>query len=204
MKPRESGFSLVEVILAIGVFALTIVAVIGLLGPIAQQVRDLQDTKVANSLPAPIREELNRLGFQYFVTVGSGSTSLYEPAFPSSLGGGANGPQGEAGNSLVLYGTEDGGRVVVQGGAIYQGEAEVSPNADSGSMALADDQRYFMVQIFPATGNLSYKDGDAHVAFRVAISWPYKLTGMGADDYVSFEDRRTFEYYTAIVVGEPF
>lgn len=191
---RREGFSLVEVILAIGVFALTIVAVIGLLGPIAQQVRDLQDTKVANSLPAPIREELNRVGFEHFVDVSPGSTSLLGGAFPSNFGD----EEGESGPCLVLYGTEDGGRVVVQEGA------GVTPNAGAGALQLPAEDRYFMVQVFPATDNLQYQDGDAHVAFRVVISWPYKLPGMAANDYVDFADRRTFEYHTAIVVGEPF
>jgi len=58
--------------------------------------------------------------------------------------------------------------------------------------------------VFPATGNLEYQDGDAHVAFRVLISWPYKLPQMAADEFVDFADRSTFEYFTAIVVGEPF
>lgn len=172
---------MVEVILAIGVFALTIVAVIGLLGPIAQQVRDLQDTKVANSLPAPIREELNRLGFTYFVNDTFDDTRRL-PAF--------------------LVGTEDGSRVVAIAGDF---ETPGSPIAVEGSAppAIDPDDQYFAIQVFePEAGsNLSYNDGDAHVAFRVEISWPNRLPG-GA--FVQPEDRRTFEYHTAIVVGEPF
>lgn len=196
---------MVEVILAIGVFALTIVAVIGLLGPTAQQVRELQDFKVANTLPGPIREELNRLGFGYFVEVSADGTALKADAFPSSFSAleVEEDPDGDGSNEpyLVLFGTEDGSRVVVQSGA---GNPVVTPNADVGSLSLADDERYFMVQIFPAEDNLVYQDGDAHVAFLVMISWPYKLPEMGSNDFVNVEDRSTFEYFTAIVVGEPF
>ncbi|MFP4358386.1 MAG: hypothetical protein ACLFSZ_08135 [Puniceicoccaceae bacterium] len=188
------GFSLVEVILAIGVFALTIVAVIGLLGPIAQQVRDLQDTRVANSLPAPIREELNRVGFEHFVEVSGGSTEPASGAFPSNL----SEDEGEPGPCLVLYGTDDGSKVVVQAGA------DVDPNADTGTLEIPEEERYFLVQVFPATGNLRYQEGDAHIAFRILISWPYKTPGTAPDQFVDFDDRRTFEYRTAIVVGEPF
>ena len=196
-RSSRNGFSLIEVILAIGVFALTIVAVIGLLGPIAQQVRDLQDTRVANSLPVPIREELNRVGFEHFVAVSSGSTAVAAGAFPSDL----SEDEGEPGACLVLYGTEDGSKVVVRGGA------GVSPNADGGILEIPEADRYFLVQVFPATGSLEYQDGpngDAHIAFRVLISWPYKTPGIAAGEFVDFDDRRSFEYHTAIVVGEPF
>lgn len=182
--PRRSSaaFSLVEVILAIGVFALTIVAVIGLLGPIAQQVRDLQDTKVANSLPAPIREELNRIGFEHFVT--------------SSFDGTRNLP-------TVLFGTEDGGRVVG-----YDGDLEtpgaVIPRDGTAPPPIDPEDQYFGIEVSaPEPGsNLEYQDGDAHVAFRVVISWPNRLPPDGV--FVEPENRRTFEYHTAIVVGEPF
>ncbi|MBC2604186.1 type IV pilus modification PilV family protein [Puniceicoccus vermicola] len=176
---QQSGFSLVEVILAIGVFALTIVAVIGLLGPIAQQVRDLQDTKVANSLPAPIREELNRIGFEYFVDVKSDGTAL-KGVFPT-----------------VLFGTMDGSRVIgytALDGTVITRDGNSPPG-------IPEDERYFLIELTAATGNLNYNDGDAHVAFQVDISWPYRLPDGST---VQPEDRKNFEYFTAIVVGEPF
>lgn len=185
---RSEGFSLVEVVLAIGVFALTIVAVIGLLGPIAQQVRDLQDTKVANSLPAPIREELNRIGFQYFVTVNDDSTSLNSGNFPTAL-----------------VATMDGSRVIGYDGT-FDNLGNVIPRDGVSPTGIDEDEQYFAIEISPGTGNLAYNSGDAHVAFLVKISWPYKLR-TGVDDnpeVVAEEDRQTFEYPTAIVVGEPF
>jgi len=177
---RKDGFSLVEVILAIGVFALTIVAVIGLLGPIAQQVRDLQDTKVANSLPAPIREELNRIGFTYFVN----DTFTDTQNLPT-----------------VLFGTEDGARVVGYTGDLENPGAVITRDGQAPA-GIDQDDRYFGIELtVPGSTNLQYNAGDAHVAFKVEISWPVYLPG-GA--FVEPEDRRTFEYYTAIVVGEPF
>ncbi|MGE9289861.1 MAG: type IV pilus modification PilV family protein [Puniceicoccales bacterium] len=185
---REAGFSLVEVILAIGVFALTIVAVIGLLGPIAQQVRDLQDTKVANSLPAPIREELNRLGFDHFVTISGTGTATVQNVSETT--------------PLELFATEDGSIVT-----IGQGN-------DTDAPAIPEASEYFLIEVFlaaPVDGgeNLSYNTNppDAHIAFRVNISWPYHVrTGSGDTDFetTAAEDRRNFEYFTAIVVGEPF
>lgn len=176
-KPAAQAFSLVEVILAIGVFALTIVAVIGLLGPIAQQVRDLRDAKVANSLPGPIREEMNRLGFNFFVD--EDLTAAREDVPP-------------------LFATPDGAEVGL--------EADIEP-----------EQRYFLIELTqpedpgtpdpgdPDVADLSYQPGDAHVTYQVTISWPYILPdGSGTGVEVAPEDRQSFSYYSAIVVGEPF
>ena len=203
-QDRKGGFSLVEVILAIGVFSLTIIAVIGLLGPIAQQVRDLQDTKVANNLPAPIREELNRIGFVYFVDVQAGGTELIIGAntFPE---------EDDDGNRyLALYAPIDGSRAVVQEEATGQDGTPVNPNAETANFGLEENDRYYEIRIYPAAGNdnatpadnnLRYNDGDAHVAFRVQITWPFTLPD---GNVVDEENRRDFEYFTAIVVGEPF
>jgi hypothetical protein len=193
---REGGFSLVEVILAIGVFSLTIIAVIGLLGPIAQQVRDLQDTKVANNLPAPIREELNRIGFINFVDIEAGAATLVidGSTFPET--------DDEGNRYLALYAPMDGSRAVVQEAA------GVNPNADTPDFGVEVQDRYYEIRIFPAAGNnnapgnnLRYNDGDAHVAFRVQITWPFTLPD---GNVVDEENRRDFEYFTAIVAGEPF
>ena len=186
---RAAGFSLIEVILAIGVFALTIVAVIGLLGPISQQVQDLQDTRAANRLPPPIREELNRLGFDYFVNINASGVASVRAGLSES-------------SPVVLFGNEDGTIV------------SIGQEVDSSAPPIPEAARYFLIEVFlaaPINGpeNLSYDTDppDAHIAFRVEISWPYNArTGPGDDNFepVAEEDRRNFEYYTAVVVGEPF
>ncbi len=190
ISTRDRGFSLIEVILAIAVFGLTIVAVIGLLGPTAEQVRDLKDLKVANGLPGPVREELNRLGFDYFVDIDSDGVGTVNPPITVD-------------EPVDLFGTEDGSLVSI--GRETDPDAPQLPPAD----------RYFLVEVFLAAPvdepdeNLSYDrdPADAYLAFRVNISWPYHLrTGTGDADYdtVAEENRQNFEYYTAIVVGEPF
>tara|TARA_R100000027_G_scaffold29244_1_gene21269 strand:- start:3485 stop:4039 length:555 start_codon:yes stop_codon:yes gene_type:complete len=176
---RDGGFSLVEVVLAIGVFALTIVAVIGLLGPIAQQVRDLQDTKVANSLPSPIREELNRIGFQYFVDDAFTETENLPTSLVASM---------------------DGSRVIGYTGD-FSNLGTVIPRDGVTPTGIDVNDQYFAIELTEGTGNLDYNAGDAHVAFLVEISWPYRLPD---GTIVDLEDRQTFEYPTAIVVGEPF
>jgi type II secretory pathway pseudopilin PulG len=57
------AFSLVEVVIAIGVFAAAIVAIIGLLGPTLRTTREVLDSTVAARLAEGVEGELKRVGF---------------------------------------------------------------------------------------------------------------------------------------------
>lgn len=57
------AFSLVEVVVAVGIFAIAIVSVIGLLVPINQSVADISETDDASRVAGVIEEELQRAGF---------------------------------------------------------------------------------------------------------------------------------------------
>jgi prepilin-type N-terminal cleavage/methylation domain-containing protein len=48
--PKKSGFSLIEVVVAVGIFAIAIVSVIGLLAPISKSVVDIRDGDYAARL----------------------------------------------------------------------------------------------------------------------------------------------------------
>lgn len=55
------GFSLVEVVLAVGIFAFVIVAVMGLIGPTTRSIADIEHRDVAASLGTTILLELRRV-----------------------------------------------------------------------------------------------------------------------------------------------
>jgi len=57
------AFSLVEVVVAVGIFAIAIVSIIGLLVPINQSVSDISETDDAGRVAGVIIEELQRAGF---------------------------------------------------------------------------------------------------------------------------------------------
>jgi type II secretory pathway pseudopilin PulG len=59
---RFLAFSLVEVVLAIGIFAVAVVSVIGLLGPINRSVANVRDTDDASRVIGMIQNELERVG----------------------------------------------------------------------------------------------------------------------------------------------
>jgi type II secretory pathway pseudopilin PulG len=63
---RPNGFSLVEIVLAVGVFAITIVAVIGLLSPTLNQVSESTERATVNRMADLITHEVQRLGFDFF------------------------------------------------------------------------------------------------------------------------------------------
>ena len=48
--PRRKGFSLVEVVLAIGIFLVTVLALVGLLGPTLQSVDEVEKTDEVSSI----------------------------------------------------------------------------------------------------------------------------------------------------------
>jgi uncharacterized protein (TIGR02598 family) len=58
-----AGFSLVEVVVAVGIFALAIVGVIGLLGPTSKNIADVADNDSATRVISAIQSGLQKAGF---------------------------------------------------------------------------------------------------------------------------------------------
>lgn len=73
---NKGGFSLIEVVLAVGIFATVIVSVIGLLGPTVQSVREVIDSTVAARLADGVDAELRRVGFAGVVTATAGNAII--------------------------------------------------------------------------------------------------------------------------------
>lgn len=73
---RSNGFSMIEVVLAVGIFATVIIGVIGLLGPTVRSVRDVIDSTVAARLADGVDAELRRVGFAGMVAATTGTTVL--------------------------------------------------------------------------------------------------------------------------------
>jgi uncharacterized protein (TIGR02598 family) len=60
---KKSAFSLVEVVVAVGVFAIAVVAVIGMLVPINESIADVQDGDDATRVAQVIQAELQKAPF---------------------------------------------------------------------------------------------------------------------------------------------
>ncbi|HEX9783779.1 MAG TPA: prepilin-type N-terminal cleavage/methylation domain-containing protein [Opitutaceae bacterium] len=114
---RAQGFSLIEVVIAVAVFAGSIVAILGLLGPTLQTTREVIDSAVAARLADGINEELNRVGFDFV----KGATS------PPG--------EGETANPLELFAIADGSRVA----------EKLLANSTTDDRAIALPDRYFRI-----------------------------------------------------------
>jgi len=62
-KRKVSGFSLIEVVVAVGIFALAIVGVMGLLGPTSKNIADVADSDAASRVITAIQTQLQTAGY---------------------------------------------------------------------------------------------------------------------------------------------
>ena len=188
-RPRNkapSAFSLVEVVLAIGVFAITIVTVLGLLTPLAREVREIRDRQAASKTTGAIDQELNRLGYEFFVNMGSFDLEQ------------------EVVDMVVRY---DGSLATALQPASAANNPRTIPDENQYFLARAET--------FPDGSNLAFQGApnpDAHVAFRVTVVWPFRDPGFPnrglpplndtIQDWADENRLSTFTYNTAIVIGQ--
>jgi type II secretory pathway pseudopilin PulG len=77
MSLKEDAFSLVEVVVAVGVFAIAVVAVIGMLVPINQSIANVQDGDDASRVAQVIQSELQKASFSSVQGFIKNGTVLY-------------------------------------------------------------------------------------------------------------------------------
>lgn len=159
-----SAFTLVEVVVAVGVFAVTIVAVLGLLGPVGRSVAGVSDQDKAAQLGDAIQSELMRLRDSQ--TAGSGQTKL--DAFAALV---------PANGLLKLVAARDG-TVVVR-----ESEADNDP-ATGSPPGVAKRDRYFLIEVSRQPAPLgNYSNGAGFLALTLTVKWPYQIaTGPAATD----------------------
>jgi len=153
MRPRfkGTGFSLIEVILAVGIFALTVPTMLALLAALGRQGAAGADAQVAQRLPDAVRVELARLAQADF-----DGLSAHMPEMSASL------PP-----ALELVATRDGVRVHSR---------DYLPPTDG--IAAAD--QYFLIECWRFhEGPLRFDSSKAFLAVVVRVSWPYRLPDGG-------------------------
>lgn len=186
VKKRRFGFSLIEVIVAVAIFAGSVVAILGLLSPASQSVEDVLDSYTANRLTENIRAELSRIGFDEAVSLTGGT------------------------NTILLVARQDGERVLLLDDPGGGAPADRVLN-DATLPGMAERDRYFIISLGRQTGDLAYSPISGFLALRANVSWPYQrpvgpqstttvASGTGADGFrsVPASERRTIAYYFAI------
>lgn len=158
MKPSRTAhaFSLIEVIIAVGLFAGTVAIILGLMGPLSRQAADSNDIMGAQRLPDSIKVELGRLAHNSLDSLAGQIPVMSTPL--------------ESGFTLVA--ARDATRV--------QSLGYLPPT--SGQIPLAE--HYYLVECWrfpPKPGDpadeLSYTSQKGFLALYVRVSWPYHVPG---------------------------
>ena len=166
-RPPTAAFSLIEVVIAAGIFAVAIASILALLPALTRQSANSADTLTALQLPDAIRVELQRL-----VAEGGGLDTLAGRVGPMT----ALPPE-----TLTLVATRDG--------AFVQSRDYPSPTTGP----ISEDAQYFVIEAWGfSQAPLAFDPGGTILALHVRVSWPYHVPGtsgvtpVGGRDEVSF------------------
>lgn len=161
------GFTLIEVVIAVGIFAAAVTVALALLPALTRQAGDAGDAQAAQRLPDGIRVELQRLA----VTGGFDALANRVPVMSSPLPGG-----------LDLVAARDCSRV-------HSGS--YLPPALSEQLPLAE--QYFAVEVWRfSQPPLAYDPAAAVLALTVRVSWPYHAPASPAP--VALADRQQITF----------
>jgi hypothetical protein len=165
-----SAFSLVEVIIAVGLFATSVTVVIALLPALTRHGAITQDTLAAQRLPDALKVELMRLA----ASGGFDALAGQAPVMSTTLGSG-----------LALVATRDASRV--------HSRDYLPPAAD----LIPDGEQYFLIECwrFPDEP-LRFDPAKHSLALAVRVSWPYRLPGSTAP---TAEETRTRVVFTVSI-----
>lgn len=148
------AFSLLEVVVATGILAVILVALLGSFGPAVRSAGAVADAQVAARLAGNIQIELERL------QAGLGLDGL-AAAVP---------PAGSA-TSLQLVATRDGQRLLRADGPAPAADRALNDPALPG---IAWRDRYFLNEVTRQV-DLPYVPGAGFLAVSVRVTWPYRL-----------------------------
>lgn len=157
---RQRGFTLIEVIIATGILATSILAIIAFLGATGQATSEVMNTTVASRIADNIRAELQKADLD----------NLYGLADPN--------------NPLELFATKDGERVRIDDGS--GSIDEVDGDDDPPGIALGN--RFFLIEIRRLENSLEFSNStefqdSAMLPLSVQIVWPYRVkTGPDPED----------------------
>jgi type II secretory pathway pseudopilin PulG len=157
MKTRVTpcaAFSLLEIVVAIGILAVTLATVLGLTGSTMRSAGAATDIAVAARLGANIRSELERLKADLGL---SGLATMVPP-------GGSAAP-------LQVVATRDGRRVLRSDGAEPAAGRALNDPVLPG---IALRERYFLAEVTQQL-DLPYAPEAGFLALSVRVSWPYQL-----------------------------
>jgi type II secretory pathway pseudopilin PulG len=164
---HRRAFSLIEVIIAVGVFALSVVVILAMLPSLSRSATDSADALVAQSLADSVRVELTRLA----TNGGFDALANRLPEMSAPLADG-----------LDFVAARDDRRLH---------SVDYLPPPAAGQ--LPEAARYFRVEAWRFNQPpLRYDPASAVLAVYVRVSWPYQIPGAAAATPLSARSQLTF------------
>lgn len=149
---RKTGFSLIEVILAVGIFAGAVTVILALLPALTRQAAGSSATLTALHLPDAIRGELLRLARVGGLDALAGQAVPQVAPLPATL---------------QLVASRDAARI--------QSLVYLPPPAPD---QIAADEQYFLIEVWQFTqSDLAFDAAGAGLALQVRVAWPYRIPG---------------------------
>ena len=169
--PRRAAvaraFSLIEVIAAVVIFGLGMIAVIGLYGPVTKSVATVADAEAAARVADAVRSRLATIPFE------SALPLLQDPAaLRKKDGDGAYNPNDGTKYPEVLFASQDG-LVGIYDPAENQRQWRVA-NPNGALRTMRADEKYFEIDLIRQTAISPAADdtGAAVVAYTMRVRWP--------------------------------
>jgi len=169
-RRRLRAFSLVEVVIAVGLFASAVVVTLGMLPALARQATDATDTLTVQRLPDAVRLELERLA----VSGGFDALRTNLPLMNAPLT-----------NGLALVASRDGVRLHT-----------VSYLPPAAASLIPQGEQYFAVEVWSFSPGQFNHDPNALLPAYVRVSWPYRNPGAATDTPLA--DRQQFTFAVAL------
>jgi len=147
------AFTLIEVVVAIGLWAVTVTAVIALQGGLTRSVTDVSEYYRAAQLADPIEVELRRL--RDLPSQGGPADrfeALADMICPS-----------DSSRPLRLVGSRDGLRVIRES------------EADEPATGIARRDRHYLIEVRQQPAPLAYTSGAGYLAVTFTVKWPYQI-----------------------------
>jgi hypothetical protein len=167
---RHRAFTLLEVVIATGVFAIGVVGIIALLPALGREMAMAEEQQAAHGLPDAIRLELRRLAERG----GFDALAARIPLENSPLADG-----------LALHAPRSG---------VFVQSAEYLP-PDAGR--LPDEERHFLIEAWRfGSAPLAFVTGGAALPLHVRVSWPYRIAG--SPNPVAAGERRSVSFNLAV------
>ena len=155
MTPRRQparGFSLLEVVIAVGIFAGAVAVILALLSPLTRQAAASADLMTALRLPDAIRLELQRLAAAGGFDNLAGQTRRMTAPLP---------------DTLLLAAARDATRI--------SSLAYLPPAAAD---QIAEGEQFYLIEAWTFdAAPLAFDPAGAVLALHVRVSWPYHVPG---------------------------